>query len=282
MIALVVVDMYPVNKRYLSSNNFVPKRKVKSAFQMTQADREILQDSDPNYRVLNLAVDTYNDPTTSYHHKSVGGYSAAKLRRYDDLIKHQLSKGNMSVINMLNTKYFITATEEGELKAVPNPDAAGNAWFVEEVLWVDGAKAEMEALSYFDEKKTAVADKHFADKIPSILPQKSEGDTIYLTHYQPNKLTYKSVSQNGGYAVFSEIYFPWGWQVTIDGEEVKEARANYVLRALPIPAGEHTIEFKCYDEVMAKSHRWSLYFSIMVGVAIVTLIGICVYRRIKE
>ncbi len=244
MIVLVVADMYPINKRYLNSDNFVPQRKVKSAFQMTQADRDILQDPDPNYRVLNLTVDTYNDPTTSYHHKSVGGYSAAKLRRYDDLIKYQLSKGNMSVINMLNTKYIITASEDGAPEAMYNPEAAGNAWFVDEIIWVDGAKAEMDALTYFDEKRTVVVDKYFADKIPAVLPQKSEGDTIYLTHYQPNKLLYKSVSENGGYAVFSEIYFPWGWQITIDGEPAEMERVNYVLRGLNIPAGEHEIEFR--------------------------------------
>ena len=244
MIALVVVDMYPVNKRYLNSNNFVPERKVRSAFQTTQADRDILQDKDPNYRVLNLTVDTYNDPTTSYHHKSVGGYSAAKLRRYDDLIKYQLAKGNMKVINMLNTKYFITASEDGEPVAMYNPDALGNAWLVENVLWVDGAKAEMEALNDFDEKNTVVADRCYVDKIPSLMPQKSDGDTIYMTHYQPNKLSYKSVSCNGGYAVFSEIYFPWGWQITIDGNPVEMERVNYLLRGLNIPAGEHNIEFR--------------------------------------
>lgn len=243
MLALLVVDMYPVNKRYLNGNNFVPKRKVKSAFQMTQADKDILQDRDPNYRVLNLTVDTYNDPITSYHHKSVGGYSAAKLRRYDDLIKYQLSKGNFSVINMLNTKYIITASESGEPVAMLNPDAMGNAWFIDEIKWVDGAKAEMEALNSFDEKRTAIADSHFKNIIPAQIPQRSEGDTIYLTHYQPNKLNYKSVSQNGGYAVFSEIYFPWGWQITIDGEPAQMARVNYVLRGMTIPSGEHEIEF---------------------------------------
>jgi hypothetical protein len=244
MILLLVADMYPINKRYLNSDNFIPQRKVKSAFQKTQADKDILQDPDPNYRVLNLTVDTYNDPTTSYYHKSVGGYSAAKLRRYDDLIKYQLSQGNMSVINMLNTKYFITQDEDGVPMAMYNPDAAGNAWFVDEVIWVDGAQAEMDALSNFDEKRTVVVDKYFADKIPAVLPQKSEGDTIYLTHYQPNKLLYKSVSENGGYAVFSEIYFPWGWQITIDGEPAEMERVNYVLRGLNIPAGEHEIEFR--------------------------------------
>ena len=272
MVVLVVVDMYPVNKRYLNSDNFVPTRKVKSAFQMTQADRDILQDPDPNYRVLNLTVDTYNDPTTSYYHKSVGGYSAAKLRRYDDLIKYQLSKGNMKVINMLNTKYIITASEDGVPEAMYNPEAAGNAWFVENVMWVDGAKAEMDALNDFDEKRTVIADNHFADKIPAVIPQKTEGDTIYLTHYQPNKLTYKSVSKNGGYAVFSEIYFPWGWQITIDGELVEMARVNYLLRGVNIPAGEHDIEFR-FEPTSLKVNTiiafTSIFMVLIVGVGVV-------------
>lgn len=246
MATLVIADMYPINKRYLNSDNFVPERRVENPFPMTQADRDILQDKDPNYRVLNLTVDTYNDPTTSYYHKSVGGYSAAKLRRYDDLIKYQLQKGNMSVINMLNTKYFITASEDGQPYAMPNPDAAGNAWFVEDVKWVDGAKEEMDALSNFDEKKTVIADNLYKGEIPAQIAAISESDTIYLTHYQPNKLTYKSVSQNGGYAVFSEIHFPWGWQITINGEPVQMQRVNYLLRGLNIPAGECDIEF-CFE-----------------------------------
>ena len=275
MIVLVVADMYPINKRYLNSNNFVPQRKVKNAFQMTQADKDILQDPDPNYRVLNLTVDTYNDPTTSYHHKSVGGYSAAKLRRYDDLIKFQLSKGNISVINMLNTKYIITASEDGTPEAMYNSEAAGNAWFVDEVLWVDGAQAEMDALTDFDEKGTVVVDKYFADRIPTVLPQKSEGDTIYLTHYQPNKLLYKSVSENGGYAVFSEIYFPWGWQITIDGEPVEMERVNYVLRGLNIPAGEHEIEFRF--EPTSLTVNTSIAF---VSIALVLIAGGFVVGRL--
>ncbi len=281
MIALVVVDMYPINKRYLNSDNFVSKRKVKSAFQMTQADRDILQDSDPNYRVLNLTVATYNDPTTSYYHKSIGGYSAAKLRRYDDLIKYQLSKGNMKVINMLNTKYIITASEDGSPEAMYNPDAAGNAWFVDEVMWVDGAKAEMDALNYFDVNRTVIADNHFADKIPAVIPQKTEGDTIYLTHYQPNKLTYKSVSQNGGYAVFSEIYFPWGWQITIDGESVEMARVNYLLRGLNIPAGEHDIEFR-FEPTSLRVTTAIAFASIMVVLLAGVFVLVRLYRKRNE
>ena len=281
MVVLVVVDMYPVNKRYLNSDNFVPTRKVKSAFQMTQADRDILQDPDPNYRVLNLTVDTYNDPTTSYYHKSVGGYSAAKLRRYDDLIKYQLSKGNMKVINMLNTKYIITASEDGVPEAMYNPEAAGNAWLVENIIWVDGAKAEMDALNDFDEKRTVIADNHFADKIPAVIQQKTEGDTIYLTHYQPNKLTYKSVSKNGGYAVFSEIYFPWGWQITIDGELVEMARVNYLLRGVNIPAGEHDIEFR-FEPTSLKVNTiiafTSIFMVLIVGVGVV----VSSLRKYKE
>ncbi|MBR5533199.1 MAG: YfhO family protein [Bacteroidales bacterium] len=260
---LVIFDMYPVNKRYLSSKNFVSERRVKNPFPKTEADMAILQDDDPNFRVLNLTVDTYNDPTTSYYHKSVGGYSAAKLRRYDDLIKYQLSQGNMSVINMLNTKYFITQGEDGVPVAMYNPEASGNAWFVSEVKWVDGAKAEMEALNDFNEKETAVVDKHFADIVSDQIYEVSEEDVIYLTSYQPNKLNYKSVSKNGGLAVFSEIYFPWGWQITIDGEPAEMARVNYVLRGVNIPAGEHEIEFR-FEPTSLKVNTIIAFISIAI------------------
>lgn len=261
--ALVIFDMYPINKRYLNSNNFVPERRVQNPFPMSEADRAILQDKDPNYRVLNMTVDTYNDPTTSYYHKSVGGYSAAKLRRYDDLIKHQLSKGNMAVVNMLNTKYVISQGEDGVPQAFRNPGAMGNAWFVDEIKWVDDAKAEMGALSEIEVSKTAVADKYFKTVVSEPIPARAEGDTIYLTHYQPNKLNYKSVSQNGGFAVFSEIYFPWGWQISIDGKQVEMARVNYVLRGLNIPAGTHDIEFK-FEPTSLKVTTGIAYASIAI------------------
>jgi hypothetical protein len=212
---------------------------------MTQVDKYILQDTDPNYRVFNLAAgDPFSDARTSYYHKSVGGYHAAKLARYQDLIDRQLSQMNISVFNMLNTKYFIVPTQEGSVTVERNPDALGNAWFVEEIIWAENADAEMEALDTLNPAHTAVVDKRFAQLIDDEAVVNTEGDNIELTSYKPNELRYKSNAAQPRVAVFSEIYFPWGWQVTIDGEEVKEARANYVLRALNIPAGQHEIVFR--------------------------------------
>lgn len=242
---LLIADMGMVNKRYLNGDHFVENRRLKDPFPMTQVDKYILQDPDPNYRVFNLAAgDPFSDARTSYYHKSVGGYHAAKLARYQDLIDRQLSRMNMSVLNMLNTKYFIVPTQEGSVTVERNPEAMGNAWFVNEVLWVDNADAEMDALDIFDPAHTAVVDKRFAELIDDKAVTSSEGDNIVLTSYKPNELRYKSNAAQPRVAVFSEIYFPWGWQVTIDGEEVKEARANYVLRALNIPAGQHEIVFR--------------------------------------
>lgn len=240
----ILFDMYGVNKRYLSSKNFVADRVKENPFPKSPADIAILQDKDPNYRVLNLATDTYNDPHTSYYHKSIGGYSAAKLRRYDDIIKYQLSQNNIEVINMLNAKYFITPDESGVLTAYQNPDALGNAWFVSDIMWVDGAAEEMAALREFNAETTAIVDKHFNSVVPQTIAAPQQGDTIYLTSYKPNELQYRASTQNGAFAVFSEIYFPWGWSITVDGKEVEMAQVNYILRGLDIPAGEHTVVFK--------------------------------------
>lgn len=242
---LVLADVYSVDKRYLNSDHFVFKKQVTDPFPMTVVDKQILQDQDPNYRVLNLTVNTFNDATTSYYHKSVGGYHAAKLRRYQDLIEHQLSKGNAGVINMLNTKYIIDKNDTGQPVVIQNPDAAGNAWFVPQIKWVAGADEEMAALTGFDPKSEAVIDDRFRkelgiDAVQAPLP----GDTIYLTSYKPNELKYDVHTQNGGLAVFSEIYYPAGWCVTVDGKPAKEVRADYVLRAMYLPKGTKEVVFR--------------------------------------
>lgn len=267
---LLLLDMGGINKRYLNGDHFVENRRMDNPFPMTQADQYILQDPDPNYRVFNLATgDPFSDARTSYYHKSVGGYHAAKLARYQDLIDRQLSKMSEPVLNMLNTKYFIIPLQDGSVTVQQNPNALGNAWFVDEILWVDNADAEMAALDTFDPRHTAVIDRRFASLINDTLPAKTEGDTIYLTSYKPNELRYTSHSSDNRTAVFSEIYFPWGWHVTIDGQSVTEARANYVLRALSIPAGEHEIVFRYQPQSIARTE--GIAFASIGGIILLLL-----------
>ena len=233
---VVLVDMFAVNKRYINEDTFVPAEANVAAINKRPVDAKILADSDINYRVLD--VQNFTAAAPSYFHKTVGGYHAAKLTRYNDLINRQLVKNNMAVLNMLNTKYFIINDNDAQL----NPGALGNAWWVDSLTYVDNADKEMAFLDNFNPATHAVADAKFKNVLKDALP-KQAGDTIYETSYLPNKLAYKSHSARGGLAVFSEIYFPWGWNVTIDGKPVEMGRVNYVLRALQVPAGDHDIVF---------------------------------------
>lgn len=232
--AVVLLDLFSVNKRYLDSASFTAPLPAEEKFEMTDADRAILADKG-HYRVFDQA--DFNGARSSYFHKTIGGYHAAKLTRYNDLLTHQISKGNPAVINMLNAKYILN----GNTYSV-NPGALGNAWFVENLRYVDTPNAEMDALDTLDPAVAAVADSKFREILG-----KAEGhsvsptDKITLTSYAPNRLTYKSHSQTGGVAVFSEIYFPWGWTATVDGKEMPIGRVNYVLRAMNLPAGDHEI-----------------------------------------
>ena len=278
---LLIADMGVVNKRYLNGDSFVENRRLKDPFPMTQVDKYILQDTDPNYRVFNVAAgDPFSDARTSYYHKSVGGYHAAKLARYQDLIDRQLSQMNISVFNMLNTKYFIVPTQDGSVTVERNPDALGNAWFVEEIIWAENADAEMEALDTLNPAHTAVVDKRFAQLIDDEAVVNTEGDNIELTSYKPNELRYKSNAAQPRVAVFSEIYFPWGWHVTIDGKEVKEARANYVLRALNVPAGEHEIVFRFDPQSLAVTE--GIAFASIGGIFILLIVAAVVTWRKRK
>lgn len=289
MIALVVIlvgDMYPVNKRYLNSDNFVTPARKTNPFPMTDADRYILQDKDMNYRVLNAAAgetlaSAFSEPRTSYYHKSIGGYHAAKLRRYQDLIDRQLVNANPAVLNMLNTRYIIQPLEDGRETVVRNPGALGNAWFVSEVKWVDNADAEMAAITDFDPSSTAVADRRFAREIGDKVVPPAAGDTIYETGYKPDELTYRYRSQQGGLAVFSEIYFPWGWQVTVDGKPVDMARVNYVLRAVNLPAGEHEVIFR-FDPPSVHTTESIAYVSLFLILAAFVGTGFVAWKRRKS
>lgn len=237
LIALTLLDLYPVNKRYIDTENFVEADNDVEAFVPTDADKEILADKSIFYRVLDF--DDFSGARSSYFHKTIGGYHAAKLTRYNDIIDAQLlgNKMNPNVINMLNAKYKIL---NGAVEF--NPDALGNAWFVDSVKFVDNNNDEMIALNSINPATTAVANRQFS-YLPASKPT-SEGDGIRLIDYAPNELTYSAKSRNGGVAVFSEVYFPWGWTAEIDGNPTEIARVNYLLRAVNVPAGEHKITFR--------------------------------------
>lgn len=258
---LCLIDMWQVDKRYLNDSMFVPKSERDAPIEMTETDRQILKDKSPDYRVLNFSSNTFNENETSYFHKSIGGYHAAKLRRYQEVIEAHISPemnaamkaiaeaaGDMSavdgnklfpVINMLNTKYFIMPLQGGANAPLPNPYAYGNAWFVDKVSYVNNANEELSALGTTDLRHTAVADKAFSD----VLGQSKANDstaTVRLEKYEPNKLEYSVSSKNGGVVVFSEIYYP-GWNATVDGVEVPVGRANYILRAISVKPGSHKV-----------------------------------------
>lgn len=245
--AIVLFDLFPVDKRYVSADDFHPKRQA-LAIPMTEADKLILQDT-TDYRVVNFTVNPFSDATTSYYHRSIGGYHAAKLRRYQDLIEHHLAKQNMAVYDMLNTKYFIVPGEGGQPTVQQNPYACGSAWFVDSVAWVGNADREIAALDNdgkgggFNPHTTAVVDRRFASQLEGIDLAADSTATITLTDYRVNRQTYKTQAAADGVAVLSEIYYPKGWTATIDGKPAEYFRADYVLRAIRVPAGEHTIVF---------------------------------------
>ena len=255
---LVLADMWTVNKRYLNDDNFARKSKVEVPYQATAADQQILRDTDPNFRVFNQSVSTFNDASTSYFHKSIGGYHGAKLKRYQELIENHISKGNMAVLNMLNTKYFITPKGQAQ----QNPGAMGNAWFVNEINLVANADAEIAALDGFKPSNTAIVDTRFSEQM--IVELDNTGANIALTEYKPNYLKYNSTTTKEGIAIFSEIYYDKGWNAYVNGELKPHFRANFVLRGMKIPAGNNVIEFKFEPAVYHVSERIALSSSVVL------------------
>lgn len=264
---LCLADMWGVNKRYLNDAQFVPHSIRTETFTKTNTDELILQDTSLDYRVLNFATSTFDDNNTSYWHKSVGGYHPAKLRRYQEMIEHHISPemqaaykaiatagGEMDsvdankfrVLNMLNTKYFIfPAGQQRQTVPILNPHAYGNAWFVNKVQYVNNANEEIDALDSIIPTETAVVDARFKDVLKGTTESyKDSLSSIRLTSYAPNRLTYETNNAQDGIAVFSEIYYPDGWHVTIDGQPAELARADYILRTMYVPAGQHTIEMR--------------------------------------
>ncbi len=262
-------DLWSVDKRYINDSSFTAARKLENPFPMTAADREILKDKDPNYRVLNLTTSTFNDAATSYYHKSVGGYHAAKLQRYQDIINYHFGeKITPQVVNMLNTKYVIQPDEKGQPQAVLNPQAMGNAWFVDNITWVDTPNQEIEALYTFNPATTAIINKKFDKTINAQTNlQKDSLAQIKLVEYKPNEIRYQSNNSADGLAVFSEIYYP-GWTATIDGTPVDIVQADYILRAIEVPAGQHEIVLTFKPQTVDTTETISyICFAIMLIIA---------------
>lgn len=298
--AVVLIDLFSVNKRYVNSENFTEPLANDESFEPTAADRLILQDKS-HHRVLDLYG--FSQARSSYFHHTIGGYHAAKLTRYNDLIEKQLTKDNwqylspllaayaatdtlpdspaLNVLNMLNTKYIINTPLSDSIPVIVNPHALGNAWIVDKVNYVDNANAEMKALDNLDTRHAAVADKLFQSAIGNAIP-KAAGDTIYLTSYAPNRLQYKSNSAKGGVAVFSEVYFPWGWTATVDGKPADIGRVNYVLRAIRIPAGEHDVEFVFNPESLNITNTLAVTCVIVIYVIVAGALVLYIYRRVKR
>ena len=266
---LILFDLVQVNLRYVNKDDFRQARKIDKPFTATAADLQILKDKS-HYRVANFTGDPFQDGRTSYFHKSIGGYHAAKMGRYQDLIEFQLAKQNMQVYNMLNVKYFILPGDDGKEQAQQNPDANGNAWFVNEIRYVQTADEEIIALDSLNTKEVAILRDYnpygFEDSLKYNVDTLA---TIKLTEYSLNALSYDSFSNQNEFAVFSEIYYKDGWNAYIDGELKPHVSVNYVLRGIEIPAGNHNIEFKFEPKVIQTGSIISL-----ISLALILLIPI--------
>ncbi|WP_303178633.1 YfhO family protein [uncultured Butyricimonas sp.] len=298
---LILADMWTVDKRYLNNDHFVKQREFNNQYQPRPVDQAILADKDPNYRVLDISVNTFNDSHTSYHHKTIGGYSAAKLQRYQDIIDYFIypemqsigktlessptlsameeSLSKQTVLNMLNTKYVIVHANSAP---VNNKYAYGNAWFVKDYELVNTPDEELLGLKQIDPRESAVISKEFESVIQDKGFNFDENATIQLTSYAPNKLEYKTSAANEQLAVFSEIYYPKGWNVYIDGNKTDLLRADYILRAVIVPAGEHTVTFEYKPESYYMGARISAISSSLLLLALLGGIIFYIMRYMKK
>ena len=268
---LVLVDMYTIDRRYLNNNNFIDKRKADKPFVMSEADKQILQDKDLDYRVINLTVSTFNDASTSYFHKSVGGYHGAKLRRYQDIIDRYLSKRDTNyfkVLNMLNTRYIIYPKDNQKM-ASKNYEAFGNAWITSDIKWVSTPNEEIDAIADTDVHNVAIVNEEFRNVVGDFHAAPSEG-TIQLVDYKPNQLKYSFDSSKDELVVFSEIWTSKGWTMWIDGVESPLFRADYILRSAIIPAGQHEIVMRYEPRI------WRVGNTIQLITSLLILIGFAV------
>lgn len=283
---LVLLDLLPVDKRYLNKSDFKNQERYENTvFAMSPADQQILQDTTSYYRVFNLTVNPFSDAITSYHHKSIGGYSAIKLGRYQDLIEAHLSKNNMKVLDMLNTKYFIvTDPNSHEIQVQQNPQALGNAWFVDSIKIAANADEELQSLNNLNPATTAIVDKRYNEYVKKLSDLSNSVGIIRMTEYHPNHISYHSSNPIEQLAVFSEIYYQPGWNAYIDGKKTEHIRVNYVLRALKIPQGDHTIEFKFEPKSYFIGEKISLAGSTIFLIFLLLILGreISVYYTKKK
>lgn len=298
--ALVVFDLWSVGKRYLNDSHFVRENDFENQYALREVDKQILQDTTIDYRVLDLSINTFNDAHVSYHHKTIGGYSPTKMQRYQDIIDYyitpeigQIGKdldsvktleeaqsklGTYQILNMLNTKYLVL---NPNMPPLVNNNAYGNAWFVKDATIADSPKEEIERLGNLDLSQIAVLDKNFQGSVEGKFSVKSidPKEDIKLNYYSPNKLQYEASTSKERLAIFSEIYYPAGWKAYIDGKEVEILRANYILRALVVPEGNHQIEF-VYSPRSIKSG--ATYSSIASGILIISLISLILAGAIPK
>ncbi|XLS27554.1 YfhO family protein [Flavobacteriaceae bacterium M23B6Z8] len=259
---LVLADLTGVARRYVSNDDFVQARKMEQPFIANAADKQILADNGV-FRVFDPS-DGINGARAAYFHNSIGGYHAAKPLRFQELYEYHIAKNNVSVLNMLNVKYIIQEDQEGQKYAATNPYANGNAWFVERIITTKGANESIMALKDFSSEKEVILQKEdVPDRLLNMSLQLDSTAIITLESYQPNKLVYRSKNENEGLAVFSEVYYPKGWKTYIDGKETTHFRANYLLRAMLIPSGEHTVEFRFEPAVVKTGSRITLAGSIL-------------------
>ena len=292
LLTLCLIDLWQIDKRYLNYDMFVSESEREAPIEMKQADEQILSDKTAlgNFRVLNFATNTFNENNTSYYHKSIGGYHAAKLRRYQELIESYIAPqmqstmpaiadamGDMTklngdslfpVLNMLNTRYFIMPVKGGQTVPIKNPYCYGNGWFVDKITYADNANGEMDGIGKLNLRHEAVADKKFEQTLGQSKEQTGEA-TVNITSYKPNHLTYDVKSETGGIVVFSEIYYP-GWTAAIDGKPAEVGRVNYVLRALQMPAGNHKVELMFYPKSIDNTETiaYIAYAVLFIGIAI--------------
>ena len=300
ILVLCLVDLWTVNKRYLNDQMFVPKSEREAPQQKTQTDELILRDQSLDYRVLNLASNTFNENETSFYHKSIGGYHAAKLRRYQEVVERYISPeiqrlfqavseagGDMTkvngdsifpVLNMLNAKYFIFPLQDGQTVPIQNPYVYGNAWFVDELRYVDNANQEMDALATMDLRHQAVADAKFKAQLGDAVVQDT-ASVVTITAYEPNRLTYDVNSGKGGVLVFSEVYYP-GWTATIDGESVELGRVDYLLRAMQVKPGRHEVVLSFFPKSVNTTETFA-YLAYGVLILVVLGAGYMEWRRKK-